>query len=147
MLTGGERAILAAALNRLVPACEALPGAGDLGVAATIERELAGDGALRRLFLDGLRALDLAAGARGFVGLDVEAQEGVLRAVEGTDAPFFSLLVDHTYRGYYGLPIVQRAIGLSGEPPQPRGYQLAPFDPALLALQRRRAPFWRRTEG
>ena len=39
-----------------------------------------------------------------------------------------------------------RGLGLSGEPPQPRGHRLAPFDPALLAVQRRRAPFWRTTE-
>jgi hypothetical protein len=52
-------------------------------------------------------------------------------------------LVEHTYRGYYTLPVVRRAVGVD-RPPQPIGYELPPFDPALLAVQRQRAPFWRK---
>lgn len=145
ILADDEQALLVAVANCLIPAREAVPGAGDLGVAATIERALSADPSLRRTFLDGLRAIALAAGERGFAAHEVEEQEAVLRSVEGAEPTFFALLVEHTYRGYYTLPEVQRGLGLSGEPPQPRGYHLAPFDPALLAKQRQRAPFWRRT--
>ena len=147
ILSDGERATLVAALNRIVPAREELPGAGDLGVAETIERVLTESPALRRAFLDGLRAIELCGGERGFTALDGDEQDRCLRAVEAREPAFFATLVEYAYRGYYVLPEVQRAIGLSGEPPQPRGYQLAPFDPALLAIQRRREPFWRRTDG
>ena len=145
-LTPAQRATLAAALNQIVPARDALPGAGDLGVAAAIERTLAGAPALLRLFLDGLRAIDLAAGDAAFADLPGGRQEALLRDVEAAQPAFFAALVEHTYRGYYTLPAVQRGLGLSGEPPQPRGHRLAPFDPALLAVQRQRAPFWRQTE-
>jgi hypothetical protein len=147
ILTGEERATLTAALNRIVPAREELPGAGDLGVAATIEQGLTESPTLRRAFLDGLRAIELCGGARGFAALDADAQDSCLLRVEAREPAFFATLVEYAYRGYYVLPEVQRAIGLSGEPPQPRGYQLAPFDPALLVVQRRRQPFWRRTDG
>ena len=145
ILTDTERAILAAAANRIVPAHDALPGAGDLGVSASIEQTLAQGPALRRAFLDGLRAIDFASGEPGFVAHVAAEQDALLQAVEAAHPAFFALLVEHTYRGYYALPIVQRALGLSGEPPQPHGHRLAPFDPALLAVQRQRAPFWRRT--
>ena len=147
ILTDGERATLGAALNTIVPAHGELPGAGDLGVADTIEQALAQAPALRRAFIDGLRAIDLAGGEGGFVALASDEQESCLRVVEAGEPAFFATLVEYAYRGYYVLPVVQRAIGLSGEPPQPRGHQLAPFDPALLAIQRRREPFWRRTDG
>jgi hypothetical protein len=147
ILTDAERTTLVAALNLLVPAHEHLPGAGDLGVAATIEREMAQSPPLRRALLDTLRAIEFASGEQGFVAHDTDAQESLLRAVEAAEPPRFALLVEHAYRGYYVLPVVQRAIGLSGEPPQPRGHHLAPFDPALLAQQRQRAPFWRRIDG
>ena len=147
ILTDTERAILAVVANRIVPAHDALPGAGDLGVPASIELTLAQAPTLRRAFLDGLRAIDFAGGEPGFVARVAAEQDAFLQAVETTHPAFFALLVEHTYRGYYALPLVQRALGLSGEPPQPRGYQLPPFDPALLTIQRQRAPFWRRTNG
>lgn len=146
ILTDAERATLAATLNRLVPARETLPGAGDLGVAATIERAMEDSPSLRRTLLDCLRAIDLAAGAHDFTAHTSDEQDARLRTVEAANPANFALLVEHAYRGYYILPAVQRAIGLSGEPPQPRGHHLAPFDPALLTLQRKRAPFWRRVE-
>ena len=145
ILTATEREVLTAALNRIIPGRDALPGAGDLGLPATIERALTRAPALRRVFLDGLRAIEFAGGESGFAARAADEQDALLRAVEVAEPIFFALLVEHTYRGYYALPVVQRALGLSGEPPQPHGHRLPPFDPALLAAQRQRAPFWRRT--
>jgi hypothetical protein len=147
ILTDAERATLASALNVLIPAREDLPGAGDLGVAAAIERAMEQAPPLHRSLLDALRAIEFASGEPGFLTHNTDKQEALLRAVETAEPACFALLVEHAYRGYYVLPAVQRALGLSGEPPQPRGYHLAPFDPALLAKQRQREPFWRRVDG
>jgi hypothetical protein len=147
ILTAAERATLGAALNVLIPARDDFPGAGDLGVAATIERAMEQAPPLRRALLDALRAIEFVSGEPGFLARASDEQEALLRTVEAAEPAAFALLVEHAYRGYYVLPAVQRALGLSGEPPQPRGYQLAPFDPALLAKQRRREPFWRRVDG
>ena len=146
ILTDIQRATLVATLNRLVPARDALPGAGDLGVAVTIEQAMAEAPSLRRTLLGVLRAIEHSGGERDFAALSGEEQDACLRSVEQTNPDSFTLLVEHTYRGYYVLPTVQRALGLSGNPPQPEGYHLAPFDPALLAKQRQRAPFWRRID-
>jgi hypothetical protein len=143
VLDASQRALLRAVLNRIVPAHGELAGAGDLDVGDSIERTLAESPRLRRLFLDGLT--DIAVTGAEFVELDAERQISVLQTVEQRWPEFFAALVEHTYRGYYILPAVQIAVGFDPRPPQPLGHELPPFDPAVLDLQRQRAPFWRRT--
>jgi len=143
VLDADQRALLRAALNRIIPPRDdALPGAGDLDVAASIERTLAISASLRRLFLDGLLAITLTSPAP-FVGLDPAQQTAVLERVEQRAPAFFVALVEHAYRGYYTHPRVVAAHGAAARPPQPLGHQLPIFDPALLAQQRQRPPFWR----
>jgi hypothetical protein len=152
VLDEDQRALLTAVLDRLVPAHAGLAGAGGLGGAAVLERTLAASPALRRLFFEGLLAIDLqsashgvTAPARGFAASSPDEQDAVLRAVEAILPAFFAALVDHAYRGYYTRPEVHRLIGHASRPPQPLGHHLPPFDPTLLARQRERLPFWRHT--
>lgn len=147
-----QTALLVTVLNRIIPATAATPGAGDLGVAETIDRTLAAYPLLRRLFSDGLVEIEVEsvrqssdAGA-GFAALEGERQDAVLRAVEAAFPAFFAALVDHTYRGYYTHPRVYEAIGYAHRPPQPLGHDLPMFDSTLLDKQRQRAPFWRPVE-
>jgi hypothetical protein len=146
-LDAGQRALLAAALDRLVPPNGDLPGAGRLGVAETIERALAASAPLRRLFLDGLVEVELAAGGEGFGALGGDGQDAVLRRTEVEHPAFFAALLSHAYRGYYTDPRVLRALegatGYPARPPQPLGHAIEPWDEGLLARQRDRAPFWR----
>lgn len=152
VLDEDQRSLLTAVLDRLVPARAGLAGAGGLGGVAVLERTLAAAPALRRLFFEGLLAIDLrsacrsiSAPAQGFADLVLDEQDAALREVEGALPAFFAALVDHAYRGYYTRPEVHRLIGHESRPPQPLGHHLPPFDSALLARQRRRAPFWRHT--
>ena len=148
ILSPEQRALLVAVLDRIVPPREGLAGAGGLGVDAAIERTLALTPHLRRLFLEGLAEIEVTVARqsdRAFGSLDAVVQEQVLRAVEAAQPVFFAALVEHTYRGYYILPEVHALIGYESRPPQPLGYALAPFHEGLLALQRNREPFWRRT--
>jgi hypothetical protein len=152
VLDSEQTALLVAVLNRIVPATPEMPGAGDLGVAETIDRTLAAYPALRRLFNDGLVQIEVESGRQsdnngtGFIALDGKQQDAVLQVVESASPAFFAALVDHTYRGYYTHPRVYRAIDYAHRPPQPLGHDLPIFDPALLEQQRQRAPFWRQTE-
>lgn len=152
VLDDERMALLVAVLNRIVPKSPGMPGAGDLGVAETINRTLFAYPLLRRLFSDGLVAIEVEGArqsgdtGRGFIALDGARQDAVLQAVERTFPAFFAALIDHTYRGYYMHPRVYAAIGYAHRPPQPLGHELPMFDPALLEKQRQRAPFWRRTE-
>ena len=149
VLDGEQEAVLGAALNRLIPEADGMPGAGDLGIVATIDRTLAAYPLLRRLFCDGLVAIEVESERQeqtGFTSLDGDRQDAVLQAVEHALPAFFAALVDHTYRGYYMHPRVYEAIGYAHRPPQPLGHELPLFDPAMLEKQRQRAPFWRQTE-
>ena len=143
VLSPDQRALLDAVLDRLLPPNGDLPAAGALGCAAAIDATLGRDPALRRIFLDGLTAIAL----RGFAGsADPDA---TLREVEAAWPAFFAALVSHAYRAYYTdqrvLANLERTTGYPARPPQPLGHQLPPWDPDLLARQRERAPFWRRT--
>jgi hypothetical protein len=143
VLAAGEVALLTAVLNTLIPARDGVPGAGDLGLAGRVDGALATAPGLRRFYLDGLLAIE-AAGERPFGELDVAGREGALRAVEAAQPVFFAALVEHAYRFYYTDPRVQRAVGMTDGPPQPRGHELPVFDERLLTIQRQREPFWRR---
>jgi hypothetical protein len=143
-----QRALLTSILNRLVPAHDDLPGAGDLDVGASIEASMAASSRLRRLLLEGLAEIAISSELFHrvpFVELDPTRQARVLEEIEKEHPAFFVALVEHTYRGYYTLAAVHQAIGHDSRPPQPLGHQLPPFDPALLDRQRGRLPFWRRT--
>jgi hypothetical protein len=118
-------------------------------VGASIERSMAGATRLRRLLLEGLAEIGISSERQHrapFSALESKQQTALLEAVESRLPAFFVALVEHAYRGYYALPAVHAAIGFESRPPQPLGHRLAPFDPALLDQQRRRAPFWRRAE-
>jgi hypothetical protein len=144
VLDDAQRALLRAMLNCIVPEIDDLPGAGDLDVGSSIEGTLATAPKLRRLFLDGLAQVAIVsqqASSQAFTTLDRERQTRVLELIEQQAPAFFVALVEHTYRGYYTLPRVVRALGVG--PPQPLGHTLPVFDPSLLDRQRERRPFWR----
>jgi hypothetical protein len=143
VLSASQVGLLAEVLNTLIPAREGVPGAGDLGLAERVDGLLAAVPAARRFYLDGLLAIE-ASGERAFGELGVEGREAALRAVEAAHPVFFAVLVEHAYRFYYTDPRVQRAVGMTDGPPQPRGHALPAFDERLLTIQRKREPFWRR---
>jgi gluconate 2-dehydrogenase subunit 3-like protein len=142
ILDDAQRLLFRLVLNRIIPPHDELPGAGDLGAGASIERTLGESPRLRRLFLDGLTAIQVSTPGP-FVDMDEATQTAHLQVIEQRYPAFFAALVDHAYRAYYTQPRVQQAIGWA-RPPQPLGHTLPPFDANLLAQQRARAPFWRR---
>jgi hypothetical protein len=148
VLDQARRALLATVLDRIVPENGGVPAAGALGVGESIERTLAGSAPLRRMMLDGLVEIDVAAGPAGFRALDGTARDELLRGVEAAHPAFFAALVNHAYRGYYTHPTVlehlERATGYPARPPQPLGHAIEPWDEGLLGRQRQRPPFWRK---
>ena len=146
VLSAEQRAVLSAVLDRLIPPSPTgLPAAGELGVVDYFERTLASSLPLRRTFLEGIVAIELA----GFLDLEPDARDAALRRVERERPAFFAALVNHAYRGYYthprALADLTTRVGYEARPPQPLGHAMEPFDPALLEKQRAREPFWRRT--
>ena len=156
VLTAAQLALLKAVQNRLIPAQDEMPGAGDVGCAQTLDRYLGERPALRRPVLAVLGAIEAAAGARAqssveddagstqaaFTALSESEQEAALRAVESAQPELFHTLLRQTYTAYYTNPAVQLILGW--KPPQPEGFPTPPpFDEALLANVKRRGKVWR----
>jgi len=142
ILSDVQRAMLAAVLNRIVPAAGDMPAAGDLGIAGFVESVAAGSTGKRRTLMDGLVQVELAASERGgsFAALSEAAQVDAMRAVETSSPGFFQELVTQTYRGYYTDATVCRALGY--RPPNREDYDPLPFDDSLLEPVRQRGQIW-----
>jgi hypothetical protein len=143
-----QQTLLSAVLNRLVPASDDFPGAGDLGVATYVDTVVGRSAELKRLFSQGLTYIAMisqAQQAQEFSNLADDQKDAVLRQVETLDPAFFEALVQHTYSGYYIHPTVIRLLGLEARPPQPRGYHLEPLDLTLLDRVKQRTPMYRQT--
>ncbi len=144
-----ESALLRAILNRLVPASDDRPAAGNLGVARTVEDALAQRAGERRLFLDGLASIDRAswqAHDQAFGAIDPDQQDAILQAVERDQPDFFELLVRLTYRGYYGSAEVKAALGIETRAPHPLGFVLPTFRAELLDQVRARGAVYRKVD-
>ena len=142
-----QRSLLTQVINRIIPAKGNLPGAGDLGIAASIEETAAGTPGMTRLFNDGLAQIGVAVGrnlAGGFEALSNIAKDDLLRAIETTNPVFFDQLVLQTYNGYYTNSEVFELIGYSISKLAASGSQPELFDPSLLDQQRKREPFWKK---
>ena len=142
ILSGAQRHLLSAVLNRIVPASGDMPAAGDLGIADFVASVAAASTGKRRALLDGLVRIELAASERGglFATLAETAQTDALRAVQASSPEFFQELVTQTYRGYYTNETVCGALGY--RPPNREDYDPLPFDESLLEPVRQRGQMW-----
>lgn len=155
ILAAHQVALLEAIQNRLIPAQDEMPGAGDAGCAQTVDRFLKERPALRRPIFAALNAVEVAAGDRAqappddeasthvaFLALSIAERDAVLRAVEAAQPDLFRTLVNQTYSAYYTNPAVLLILGWN--PPQPEGYPTPPpFDEALLENVKQRGKLWR----
>lgn len=142
-----QRSLLTAVLNRIIPPKDELPGAGNLGVGAYIEKTVSATTSMTRLFNEGLAHISVAAGqssAKAFDGLTDAAKDELLRSVESAHPAFFDQLVLQTYNGYYTNPEVFKIIGYEVPKLAPPGSQPEQLDTSLLDQQRQRDPFWKK---
>ena len=139
--------VLSAVLDTVLPGTsDGWPSASTAGIAAAVARDAAEQPARRRAFANVLVALPDA-----FAKSEQAEREVALVEIERAQPDDVAIVVSSAYLAYYTSPIVLAVLeaktGYSAEPPQPRGHRLAPFDPSALAVQRRRAPFWRQADG
>jgi hypothetical protein len=146
VLADAQRELLTRVLDRIVPAGDGLPGAGELGVAEFVESAGCSSPGQTRLLVDGLKLIEVTSGRSGseaFGELDDDARDEVLGDVESTSPGFFDELVRLTYVGYYSQPRVAAALGLEARPPQPLGFDMQQGDLSLVENVRRRGPVYR----
>ena len=133
ILTTEQLALLEAIQNRLIPAQDGMPGAGDAGCPMTIDRFLSERPALRRTVIAALNAVEAAAAGAAseatatagathvaFLSLTDAARDEVLRGVEAAHPELFKTLLNQTYTAYYTNPAVLLILGWN--PPQPEGF-------------------------
>jgi hypothetical protein len=139
---------LASVLDVLVPPSpEGLPGAGELGLDAAIVEAVRQNPLLGPVLTQGLAALESRARGHGFATFSsapAEARADLLRNADGEAAQLVPSLLFPTYIAYYQHPRVLVALGREARPPFPKGYAMAPFDPALLEpVRSRKRPLFR----
>lgn len=143
--TDPKRSMFESLLDQLIPPNPArqVPGAGELGIAATLEQQTHKDLTFRdvvaQLLDEGL------AGEDTDLGTHLSAKR-VAQLEHDKPAPFAELL-RATYMAYYSRPDIREVLGLSPRPTQPRGYDV-PIEPpellgALLEPVRTRGCFYR----
>jgi hypothetical protein len=117
--------LLAVVLDELLPGGEGFPAASAIGLAGWL-RGRPDFAAPAQAVLDALPA--------GFATASAAERDAALRDLEPLAA--FDRLLVGAYSGYYVHPDVLAAIaehtGYPARPPQPEGYALPQFDPAIL---------------
>ena len=146
-LTDADRQLLKSVMDLIVPAVDDLPGAGEMGLvenAVDLANRVADfSNALRRT-LDALTLDPSARAEGGFEALDEEQRFAALKVLESSMPTVFDKFVDLVYVVYYNDERVHERIGWRTGPLQPLGWDLPPFDPAVLETVSKREPFWRK---
>jgi hypothetical protein len=126
---------LRAVVDTLLPADDGLPS----GTEAGVTRALA-DESVRRV----LAVIAAASGGEAsFMDADEPTRIARLQAVEQAEGPAFERMIVLLLADYCEAEPVLRAFGWRSEPPQPRGFELPPFDETVLAKAKQRGRIWR----
>jgi len=134
-------------LERLIPAGDGFPSAGDLKLEKHVEFMITRSTYLGKLLAEGfamINEISKEVFGADFVRLSIDNKDDVLKLIEKREPEFFQEILRHTYTGYYINSDVVKLLGIQNHPPQPQGYDLLPFDLKLLDSVKRRAPFYRR---
>jgi hypothetical protein len=120
-----------------------VPSGTAAGVAAKLAEHLVAgrDREPHRVVLEAI--VSTARGEDAFVNADGAERIAAVRRVEAEMKGPFDALVSLVLQDYYETEVVLLAMGWRGEPPQPRGHVLPPFDETLLEPVKRRGRMWR----
>lgn len=134
--------VLTAVLDRLIPAVDSLPAAGQMGLVPEIIRLAGQQKRFWDLFVKAMESF--TAQNPGFESRDDDLQDEAIRAFEGSSPDLFRVLLNICYIVYYKDSRVHERIGWDGKPPQPDGHEMEPWDESVLENARKREPFWRK---
>lgn len=144
MNTKIDQKLLDSILDRLIPAVDELPSAGQMNLSDEIVRLSGQQARFSALFTNSMNSF----GSQNplFNSFAPEQQDDAIRAFEADSAELFDVLLSISYIVYYKDSRVHDRIGWSGKSPQPDGNEMEPWDESVLENMRKREPFWRRTD-
>lgn len=129
---------LNALLSTMLPGGDGFPSAADTNCAEWLSQNAG--------FRPAIKAL-LAKLPQGFETFAPGAQSDMLKRIEKDAPEVFDAATVAIYSAYYTRPEVLTAIeaarGYKAVPPQPGGYALPAFDPAILSVPQARGRQWR----
>ena len=134
--------VLAAILDRLIPAVDNLPSAGQMGFTSEIVRLSGQQDRFKAIFNNAMHLFE--SHNPEFTSLASAEQDDALRRFEAESPDLFSALRTISYIVYYKDPKVHERIGWDGRTPQPDGNEMEPWDESVLENIRKREPFWRK---
>jgi hypothetical protein len=133
-LSQEEIRVLTGVLNQFIPAGNATPPAGDLGVASFIDKAFLEAPHMRHHVLTMLAALPDADAFRRLSDADRDA---LLGRIERDHSESFDIVLQAVYAGYYTHPQIEAAHGWSDHEAFPSKFE--PFDVSSLdAISKRR---------
>jgi hypothetical protein len=137
--------LVTAILDRIIPASETMPGAGQIAL-DFLDEVIGRSPKLKRSFGAGLSEIEVYAQAtyqQDFISLPDEDKDGVLRHIEAAQPAFFEALTRQTYNGYYTNSRIIELLGLEARPPQPKGHQIEPGNLGLIENVQKRGIVYR----
>ena len=134
--------LLEAIMDRMIPAVGDLPSAGQMGLIDEIVELAAKQKRFEDLFHSAISAFE--SNIPDFLTSSESVQDGNLKTFESNNPEHFNTIRTIVYIVYYKDSRVHKRIGWDGQPPQPQGYEMDPWDESVLENARKREPFWRK---
>jgi len=148
ILSNEQRRALNEVLDELIPPSldGKLPGAGEIDLAAAVEKALVRNPGMQPVIEQGLSAVAeivRAHNLKEWVAAPAVQRGSMMRELEAKDAGFIMTLMFVAYAVYYQHERVLATLGLEARAPHPRGYDMRPHDLTLLEPVRRRGRIFR----
>jgi len=137
-----QEQLLEAIMDRMIPAIGDLPSAGQMGLVDEIIQLAAKQKRFEDLFDSATAAFESS--SPDFLTSSESVQDGNLKTFESNNPEHFNTIRTIVYIVYYKDSRVHKRIGWDGQPPQPQGYEMDPWDESVLVNARKREPFWRK---
>ena len=137
---------LSIVLNRLIPAVDDIPAAGEMGLEEQILNIVDTIPRLRSAVLASIAAFEsdpIIDAKGGLAALSEEEQDQVIATVESYLPMTFNGFLEAVYLAYYGDPRVHKRISWRSGPLQPLGFDIKPFDYSIIDKVKHMKPLWR----
>jgi hypothetical protein len=139
-----DESILKAMLDRLIPAVDDLPSAGQMELVDEIVRLSGQQSRFQGIFESAMKTF--ANTTPDFTSKSGSEQDDSIRKFESEQPESFDSILTISYIVYYKDDRVHKRLGWSGNTPQPNGNEMEPWDESVLDNMRTRKPFWRKVD-